>query len=260
MADEESKIPQFPVETDNYKGKYDSSAQVETQKKEGIFPVEDKGEMIALPKCARCGKELRGEIHSDGLMDIALKLYCSETCYGEDKREEGVTNDKLLGLPRLKGVSLNPTKLEVERRREELILLINEIGFFKARKLSKQLAEKYEVHFTRIYNDFDWIKGNMKPTDLKEVRIDLKIGRDKAFSEALEILNNAKDDEMKIKAINSVLAAGKIIREELEAWGDKDKVSEKVEVNLDIKERLENYKDLSPEEKLKFAKFVLENK
>lgn len=118
-------------------------------------------------------------------------------------------------------------KKQVEDRRGELVLLINDLGFFKARRLAKSLAEKYEVSYQMIYKDFDWIKGHLEPIDLREIKIDLRIGRSRAYSEALDLLVGAKNGEDKIKAINAVILAGKHYREELEAWGEKEKMPDK---------------------------------
>jgi hypothetical protein len=124
-------------------------------------------------------------------------------------------------------------KRHVERR-EALVLLINDLGFFMARRLYKTLAEKYKVSTMMIYKDFNWIKGNMKPEDLREVKMDLRIGRSKAYSAALDLLLNAKDSEEKAKAINTLIAAGKHYREELEAWGEKEKVADRHDLSMSV--------------------------
>jgi hypothetical protein len=106
--------------------------------------------------------------------------------------------------------------------------------------MAKALGEKYNVSERMIYVDFDWIKGHMKPVDLREIKIDLRIGRSRAYSKALDLLTGAKTGEDKIKAISAVIAASRHYREEMEAWGEKEKVADKHEhhvvapVNINI--------------------------
>jgi hypothetical protein len=144
---------------------------------------------------------------------------------------EEASEVKKVEIPVLKQNPSKDFRKEVVERRGELVLLINDLGFFKAKKLAKSLGEKYNVSERMIYFDFDWIKGHMKPVDLREVKIDLRIGTSKAYSEALGLLISAKDNEEKIKAINAVINASKHYREELEAWGDKVKIADKHEIN-----------------------------
>jgi hypothetical protein len=136
--------------------------------------------------------------------------------------EEGSMTVKV-EVPVLKENISKDCKKEVVARREELALLINDLGFFKARRMAKVLAEKYKVSERMIYVDFDWIKGHMKPVDLQEVRIDLRIGSSRAYSEAMDMLISAKGIDEKTKAIAAVIASSKHYREELEAWGTKEK-------------------------------------
>jgi len=124
-------------------------------------------------------------------------------------------------------------KKTTDDRRDELILLINDLGFFRARRLAKSLAEKYKISFQQIYQDFDWIKGHVKPEDLREVKIDLKIGRSKAHSMALQMLNDAKTSKEKSEAISAVIMSGKHYREELEAWGEKEKIADKHQIKIE---------------------------
>jgi hypothetical protein len=119
-------------------------------------------------------------------------------------------------------------KKEVVLRREEISLLINDLGFFKARRMAKVLSEKYGVSERMIYVDFDWIKGHMKPVDLREVKIDLRIGSSRAYSEAMDLLLSSKGVDEKVKAIGAVIAASRHYREELEAWGTKEKEAETI--------------------------------
>lgn len=137
---------------------------------------------------------------------------------------------KKVEVPVMKENTSKDFRKEVIERREELVLLINDLGFFRARRMAKLLGEKYKVSERMIYLDFDWIKGNMKPVDLREIKIDLKIGRSRAYSEALDMLSSAKTNKERKEAIEMVVLAGKHYREELEAWGDKQKVAEKQEI------------------------------
>ncbi len=143
---------------------------------------------------------------------------------------EGEQKTEKVQLPFVFRDGRNGLKKEVEDRREELVLLINDLGFFKSRKLAKNLAQKYRVSWQMIYKDFNWIKGHVKPVDLREIKIDLRIARDRALSESLDLLATARTSEEKLKAIAAVIASSKHYREDLEAWGEKEKVAEKVNV------------------------------
>jgi hypothetical protein len=121
-------------------------------------------------------------------------------------------------------------KEKAYERRMELINLIKVRGFFKARLQYKALALHYGVAERQIYNDFDWIKGNYTPTDLRELKIDLSIGRDRALSEALKLLEDAKEIEERARAIVTLISVVQKCREELEGWGEKEKIADKHEV------------------------------
>lgn len=146
--------------------------------------------------------------------------------------EVGIQKTEKIEVPRLRENSSKDFRKEVVQRREELVELINDLGFFKARRMANVLAGKYKVSERMIYVDFDWIKGHIIPIDLREIKIDLKMGRSKAFSEAIDILNMAKDDDIKLKAIAMVISAGKHYREEMEAWGEKDKIADRQSINV----------------------------
>jgi len=121
-------------------------------------------------------------------------------------------------------------KNEVMERREQLLKVVEKIGFKNARSGVKSWAEHYKTSERSIYRDFKWIKGNFKPTDLQEAKITLSVARDKALNTALDILNETGvSREDKLKAVDTVLKASKHYREEMEAWGDKEKVAEKIE-------------------------------
>ena len=141
------------------------------------------------------------------------------------------TSDKIIiEVPVLKEKTSKDFRKDVVQRREEIAGLIKDAGFFRVRKLTHTLAEKYNVSDRMILYDFDWIKGHIRPVDIREIKIDLSIGRSKAYSDALDLLFNAKDSDIKIKAIGAVITAGRFYREELEAWGEKDKIAEKSEI------------------------------
>lgn len=138
--------------------------------------------------------------------------------------------EQIIQLPIKHKKPLNSFKEEAITRREELLILVNALGIMGTRLQSKTLAEKYKVSRQTIYNDVNWIIGNYKPSNLREIKIDLKIARDRALQKALDLLAYAQSPDDKVKGIASVIAAARHYREELEAWGEKEKVAEKVNI------------------------------
>lgn len=149
----------------------------------------------------------------------------------ENKMEEQPLNQEILQLPIKNKKPFNPFNIETENRREELLILVNALGIMGTRKQSKTLAEKYKVSRQTIYNDVNWIIGNYKPSNLREIKIDLRIARDRALQIALDVLAYAQNPDDKVKGIASVIAASRHYREEIEAWGEKEKVPDKVNIN-----------------------------
>jgi len=140
------------------------------------------------------------------------------------KREENVKN---IELPIKIDMNSKHIKERTHERRMELLNLVKVRGFIKARLQYKALAAHYEISERQIYTDFNWIKGNYKPADLREVKIDLRIGRDRALGESLKLMEDAKKFDEKAKAIDTLMNVMKRYREEAEAWGEKEKVADK---------------------------------
>ena len=118
-------------------------------------------------------------------------------------------------------------------RRIELLSLIKVRGFIRARQQAKALAVHYNVCERIIYADFQWIKGNFTPSDLFEVKIDMRIARDRVLSETLKLSEDASNFEEKIKAMGLLMEVIKRYREELEAWGEKPKIAEVQKIEIE---------------------------
>jgi hypothetical protein len=127
---------------------------------------------------------------------------------------------------------LSIKKQAYERRIQILNNLVKILGLDGARKRIKELATVYKISERQIYKDFDWIKGNFEPADLRTIKIDLKIARDRALEKALELLKDAISQEDKAKAITVLMSVAKGHREESEAWGDKKTEPIRQEINV----------------------------
>ena len=115
---------------------------------------------------------------------------------------------------------------EAKERRRKLGLLVNKIGLRNARDMTKNLATQFKVVERTIRTDFNYIKRKWKPTEIQEIKITLQIIRDKAINEALKLLAEATTNTQKAESLELIMRAGKYYREELEAWGEKQKVAE----------------------------------
>ena len=137
-------------------------------------------------------------------------------------------------------------KEKAYERRMELVEFIKVRGFYKTRLQAKGFAEHYQIAVRNIYKDFDWIKGNFTPADLREVKIDLRVGRDRALAEALKLLEDVQTIEDKARAIIVLMNVIQKYREEMEAWGDKEKVSDKIEhgVSFTFNEVVKSVEDI----------------
>lgn len=132
-------------------------------------------------------------------------------------------------------------------RRMEILQFIKVRGFIKSRLQTKGFAEHYKVAERTIYSDFNWIKGNFKPADLREVKIDLRVGRDRALAEALQLLEDVQALNDKPKAIMVLMNVIQKYREEMEAWGEKIKDPFKIEFKgegkIDLSKLMEECQD-----------------
>ena len=71
-----------------------------------------------------------------------------------------------------------------------------------------------------------WIKKNIKVEDREEIKITVRIAIDKALDKALERFVT----EPSIENSQKIMSIAKGYREELEAWGEKEKVADKHQV------------------------------
>lgn len=166
----------------------------------------------------------------------------------EIKKEEAIKTKEIpnsvIGIEHLN--LLEPNTLQeldnTYKRRQEIVEIINQIGLENTRKLSKELAEKYNVSRSMIYFDIDYIKRNYKFTNLKEIMINLHIAREVSINETLKEIPNLKGKD-KFLAINTLLSAIKTYTDELEKWGIKERIPEKtdISVNTNIYQRIEEY-------------------
>jgi len=118
-----------------------------------------------------------------------------------------------------------------KERRKELLKVIQKIGIKNARAEVKTWAKHYGVAERTIYTDITQIKKRYKPSEMQEIKIDLAIARDQALQQSLDILSKpGKSDEDKLNAIKVLINASKHYREELEAWGEKQKIADKLDV------------------------------
>lgn len=139
--------------------------------------------------------------------------------------EEPIVNK--IEVPIIKGNQpKNHQEIAHERRMEIAKSIVSVLGLKNAMKRIKALAEHYKVSERRIYQDFDWIKGNFRPADLQAIKMDLRIARDRILEEAMQLLEGPG---FKAEAIETLIKASKHYREEMEAWGEKEKIAEKVE-------------------------------
>ena len=125
----------------------------------------------------------------------------------------------------------NPLKRDTDNRRKEILKLVKLAGIGNTKRRAKSLAEQYKVSFQTIYKDIDWIIGHYEPENLRRAKIDMRIGRERAVQEALELINNSEGKE-KAQAIQTLNQTLKLYREELEAWGEKTKIADKQDVNI----------------------------
>ena len=121
-------------------------------------------------------------------------------------------------------------KLAKERRLDIIEKYVKNLGFVNSRKLYRKLADDYKVSKRMIYKDFDWIKGNINLTDFRQAKIDMKFLRDKTLDVAIENILQAAAPNDKVQAISAAWIVLNNYRQDLEAWGDKEKIADKHEI------------------------------
>jgi hypothetical protein len=117
-------------------------------------------------------------------------------------------------------------------RREKIAKMMALTGIDNTRRRVKSLAEENKVSTRTIFRDINWVVGHWKPENLREIKINLKIGRERVLQEAMELINTSTDSKEKVQAIQALNQTLKLYREELEAWGEKAKIADKQDVNI----------------------------
>jgi hypothetical protein len=140
-------------------------------------------------------------------------------------------NTEIIQVPVKPQKEENKLKRDTDNRRQEILKLVKLAGLGNTKRRAKSLAEQYKVSFQTIYKDIDWIIGHYEPEDLRRAKIDMRIGRERAIQEALELINSSEGKE-KAQAIQTLNQTLKMYREELEAWGEKTKIADKQDVNI----------------------------
>jgi hypothetical protein len=132
----------------------------------------------------------------------------------------------------------NTTKSETgpeiahKRRLEIVDQYVKKRGIGNARTFTKQIAEKYKIGERQVRKDFQWIKGNIKPEDTQQVKLDLKILRDKTLNLALLNIEAAASPQERNDAIKTAWTVIEKYRQDLEEWGEKEKVAEKHDISM----------------------------
>lgn len=138
--------------------------------------------------------------------------------------------------------SQNVGKIEASERREKILELARKIGFWNIDP--KLLSKQMNVHERTIYKDMDWLKGHYKPEELRNIKIQLDIAAKRAFNKAMMVLTEAQGVDENSKGIDSLIKAMKAYREELEAWGVKEKGADTIKFIIE-----EQHERVSPETK-----------
>jgi len=120
----------------------------------------------------------------------------------------------------------NSLPKKAKNRREAILLLIKKVGFRNTRNRTKGLAKTYEVSDRTIRSDFKWIRDHITPEDIKEIKITVRVAIDTSIDTALEQFVN----QPTIENSKSLMQIAKGYREEIEAWGEKEKVADKHQV------------------------------
>ena len=140
-------------------------------------------------------------------------------------------NTENIEVPYKEKKTSNPIQKQSDERRAEILSRIKMEGICNTRRRIKALAEKYGVSERRIYQDIDWIVGHYEAENLRMIKIDLKVGRERALQESFNLVNTSEGKE-KVQAIQTLNQTLKLYREELEAWGEKTKIADKQDVNI----------------------------
>jgi len=141
--------------------------------------------------------------------------------------------DNILDIPILKEKASGMRQEVLKRRLEIVEQYVRKLGLGNARTFTKQIAEKYKYSERGVYRDFKWIKGNFKPEDIHQVKLDLKILRDKTLNLALLNIEAAVNPTERNDAVRTAWVVIEKYRQDLEEWGEKDKVADKHQLSMD---------------------------
>jgi len=119
-----------------------------------------------------------------------------------------------------------PFLKEAMARREKIFELAKKIGFWNID--DKLLAKQFGVSDRTIRKDIFWVKGHYKPEELRTIKIQLDIAAKRAFNKAILTLTEANGIHDNAVAIETLIKAIKNYREELEAWGMKEKEADTI--------------------------------
>jgi len=130
-----------------------------------------------------------------------------------------------------KGRPKNSTR---HARIQEIAKLIENVGLWNVHQ--QTLADKYNVSQSMIAEDIKKIKESMKPTDLKDITLNIKLGYRKALNDVFKemAVSSGSDRLSAIQAFNKI---GEGFTKFLESYGLKDKVADKLEVSGFIEEQ-----------------------
>jgi len=124
-------------------------------------------------------------------------------------------------------------EIAFKRRMEIVEQYVRKLGIGNARTFTKQISEKYKIGERQVRKDFQWIKGNFKPEDIQQVKLDLKILRDKTLNLALLNIEAAVNPTERNDAVRTAWVVIEKYRQDLEEWGEKDKVADKHQLSMD---------------------------
>lgn len=127
-----------------------------------------------------------------------------------------------------------PFVFEAKERREKILDLIKKVGIWTLDV--KLLANQFNVGERCIQKDIKWIKGHYRPEELRNIKIQLDIASKRAFNKALLALTEANGIPATAQAVDTMIKAIKNYREELEAWGIKDKAADRLDLTSGGKE------------------------
>ncbi|MEX2017595.1 MAG: hypothetical protein WD876_03930, partial [Candidatus Pacearchaeota archaeon] len=136
-------------------------------------------------------------------------------------------------LPIIKVVISETGRERALKRRLEIVeQYVKKLGLGNARTFTKQIAEKYKIGERQVQKDFKWIKGNVKTEDMNQVRLDLKILRDKTLNLSLLNIEAASNPNERNDAIKTAWVVIEKYRQDMEEWGEKDKIENKYDLKL----------------------------